>query len=116
VLRWKTSITVTSGNWTDHRCAALLLAVGQTTPECSYHRTDGNRQSYLCCALLEKACREGYSAYYAQAHKLFRQLAVAYVDGSYDRLLSRIARIDVLAIDDWDLFLWPILSGGICSK
>ena len=63
----------------------------------------GIGKSYLCCALLEKACREGYSASYAQAHKLFRQLAVAYVDGSYDKLLSRIAKTDVLAIDDWGL-------------
>ncbi len=63
----------------------------------------GIGKSYLCCALLEKACREGYTAYYAQAHKLFRQLAVAYVDGSYDQLLSRLARTDVLAIDDWAL-------------
>jgi DNA replication protein DnaC len=63
----------------------------------------GIGKSYLCCALLEKACREGYTAYYAQAHKLFRQLAVAYVDGSYDKLLSRLARTDVLAIDDWAL-------------
>jgi DNA replication protein DnaC len=63
----------------------------------------GIGKSYLCCALLEKACREGYSAYYAQAHKLFRQLAAAYVDGSYDKLLSRIAKTDVLAIDDWAL-------------
>ena len=63
----------------------------------------GIGKSYLCCALLEKACREGYSAYYTQAHKLFRQLAVAYVDGSYDKLLGRIAKMDVLAIDDWGL-------------
>ena len=63
----------------------------------------GIGKSYLCCALLEKACREGYTAYYAQAHKLFRQLAVAYVDGSYDKFLSRLARTDVLAIDDWAL-------------
>ena len=63
----------------------------------------GIGKSYLCCALLEKACREGYTACYAQAHKLFRQLAVAYVDGSYDKVLSRLARTDVLAIDDWGL-------------
>lgn len=63
----------------------------------------GIGKSYLCCALLEKACREGYTAHYAQAHKLFRQLAVAYLDGSYDKLLSRLARTDVLAIDDWGL-------------
>ena len=63
----------------------------------------GIGKSYLCCALLDKACREGHTAYYAQAHKLFRQLAVAYVDGSYDKFLSRLARTDVLAIDDWAL-------------
>ncbi len=63
----------------------------------------GIGKSYLCCALLEKACREGYTVYYAQAHKLFRELAAAYVDGSYDRFLSRLARTDVLAIDDWAL-------------
>ena len=63
----------------------------------------GIGKSYLCCALLEKACREGYTAYYAQAHKLFRELAAAYVDGSYDKFLSRLARTDVLAIDDWAL-------------
>jgi len=63
----------------------------------------GIGKSYLCCALLEKACREGYSAYYTQAHKLFRQLAIAYVDGSYDKLLKKIAKMDVLAIDDWGL-------------
>ena len=63
----------------------------------------GIGKSYLCCALLEKACREGYTACYTQAHKLFRQLAAAYVDGSYDKLLSRLAKTDVLAIDDWAL-------------
>ena len=80
-----------------------FVPVGQTTPERSHHRPTGIGKSYLCCALLEKACREGYTAYYAQAHKLFRELAAAYVDGSYDRFLSRLARTDVLAIDDWAL-------------
>lgn len=54
-----------------------------------------------CCALLEKACREGFSALYFPAEKFFRTLAVAYADGSFDRLLSKLARVDVLAIDDW---------------
>jgi DNA replication protein DnaC len=63
----------------------------------------GIGKSYICCALLEKACREGYTVYYAQAHKLFRKLATAYVDGSYDKLLTRLARTDVLGIDDWGL-------------
>ena len=63
----------------------------------------GIGKTYLCCALLEKACREGFTAYYAAAAKFFRQLAIAYADGSFDKLLSKLARIDVLAIDDWGL-------------
>jgi DNA replication protein DnaC len=63
----------------------------------------GIGKSYLCCALLEKACREGFTAYYAAAAKFFRQLAISYADGSFDRLLAKLARVDVLAIDDWGL-------------
>jgi len=61
----------------------------------------GIGKTFLCCALLEKACREGFSALYFPAEKFFRTLAVAYADGSFDRLLSKPARTDVLAIDDW---------------
>lgn len=63
----------------------------------------GIGKTYLCCALLEKACREGFTAYYAPASKFFRQLALAWGDGSFDRLLAKLARTDVLAIDDWGL-------------
>lgn len=65
----------------------------------------GLGKTYICNALLDKACREGFSSLYVSASKFFRQLAVAYVDGSFDQLLARLARIDVLAIDDWGLTL-----------
>ncbi len=63
----------------------------------------GIGKTYLCCALLEQACRKGYTAYYASASKFFRQLAIGYADGSFDRILSKLARVDVLGIDDWGL-------------
>jgi DNA replication protein DnaC len=63
----------------------------------------GLGKTYLCCALLEQACRKGYSAYYASAPKFFRELSISYADGSFDQLLSRLARVDVLGIDDWGL-------------
>lgn len=63
----------------------------------------GLGKTYLCNALLDKACREGFSALYVLASKFFRQLSVAYADGSFDQLLAKLARIDVLAIDDWGL-------------
>jgi DNA replication protein DnaC len=63
----------------------------------------GVGKTYVCCALLEKACREGFTAHYVAASKFFRKLALAYADGSIDRLLTKLARIDALAIDDWGL-------------
>lgn len=50
-------------------------------------------------------CAEGvpgcYSALYMGAAALFRDLAIARVDGSLRLLLARFSRIDVLVIDDW---------------
>jgi DNA replication protein DnaC len=48
-----------------------------------------------------KAVREGFTSLYVRAPRLFRDLAVARADGSFGRLLDRIARIDVLLVDDW---------------
>ena len=63
----------------------------------------GIGKTYLCCALLDKACREGFSVRYESASKFFRHLAIAYADGSFDRQLAKLAKTDVLAIDDWGL-------------
>ena len=63
----------------------------------------GVGKTYLCCAFVEKACREGFRALYVPASKLLRQLGVAWADGSFDRLLARLARTDLLAIDDFGL-------------
>jgi DNA replication protein DnaC len=69
----------------------------------------GIGKSYLACAFVERACRRGYSAAYVRLPRLLQQLAVARGDGSYDRLLGRLARLDLLAIDDW--LLAPLRDG-----
>jgi len=61
----------------------------------------GIGKSYLACAFVERACRRGYSAAYLRLPRLLQQIAVARGDGSYERLLARLARFDLLAIDDW---------------
>ena len=61
----------------------------------------GVGKSFLACALAQKACRDGHSALYTRAAALFRDLALARVDGSLRHLLVRLSRIDVLVIDDW---------------
>jgi len=61
----------------------------------------GVGKSYVACALAQKACRDGYSAFYVRAAALFRDLSIARADGSLRSLLARLNRIDVLVIDDW---------------
>ena len=51
------------------------------------------------------ACRNGYSALYLRATALSRELALVRADGSLRHLLARLARIDVLVIDDWAMAL-----------
>jgi DNA replication protein DnaC len=61
----------------------------------------GVGKSFIACALAQKACRDGHSAYYTRAAALFRDLAMARADGSFRNLLARLSRIDVLVVDDW---------------
>ena len=68
----------------------------------------GVGKSYLACALAHKACREGFRACYYYVPKLFRELSVAQADGSLTRLLRKLARADLLVIDDWGLSPLPI--------
>ena len=61
----------------------------------------GIGKSFLACALAEKACRDGFTAFYTRASQLFRDLALAHADGSLRTLLARMARLDLLVVDDW---------------
>ncbi len=61
----------------------------------------GVGKSFLACALAEKACRDGFTAYYTRAPQLFRDLSLARADGSLRSLLARLAKTDVLLVDDW---------------
>lgn len=61
----------------------------------------GTGKTYLACALAQQACRKGHRAIYRRASRLFAELALARADGTYPRTLARIARADVLVLDDW---------------
>jgi DNA replication protein DnaC len=60
----------------------------------------GLGKTYLPCALGQKACRDGYRVLYTRAPRLFGDLFQAKADGTYRRVLQRLAKIDVLIIDD----------------
>lgn len=63
--------------------------------------TTGTGKTYIACALAQQACRKGYRAMYRRAPRLFDELRLARADGSYSSLLARVARVDVLVIDDF---------------
>ena len=61
----------------------------------------GTGKTYIACALTQQACRKGFRAMYRRASRLFDELHLARADGSYVRRLNKLARMDVLVIDDW---------------
>src|SRR5262249_25649037 len=63
----------------------------------------GVGKSYFGCALGQLACRLGFRAMYKRVPRLFEELNLAHADGSYVRLLARLAKVDVLILDDWGL-------------
>ena len=61
----------------------------------------GIGKSWLGCALTQKACRDGFLVLHQRINELFRELAVAHVDGSIGRVLLKLSRVDVLLLDDF---------------
>jgi DNA replication protein DnaC len=63
----------------------------------------GTGKTYFACALGQLACRLGHRTLYRRVPRLFEELALAHADGSYTRLLARLAKTDVLILDDWGI-------------
>jgi DNA replication protein DnaC len=83
--------TLATGRWiADHQ---NVLITGMT----------GVGKTYVACALAQLGCRTGFRALYRRTPRLFEELALAHADGTYTRLLGKLAKIDVLVLDDWGL-------------
>jgi DNA replication protein DnaC len=61
----------------------------------------GVGKSWLSCALAQKACRDGYTVYYARVPRLFADLELAHGDGRFARLFRTLVKADLLILDDW---------------
>ncbi|HVK84790.1 MAG TPA: IS21-like element helper ATPase IstB [Kofleriaceae bacterium] len=83
--------TLATGRWiADHQ---NVLITGMT----------GVGKTDVACALAQLGCRTGFRALYRRTPRLFEELALAHADGTYTRLLGKLAKIDVLVLDDWGL-------------
>jgi DNA replication protein DnaC len=60
----------------------------------------GVGKTYLACALANRACRMGYSAFYIRIPQLFQELSLARGDGSYPNLMKKLTKAKVLILDD----------------
>jgi len=61
----------------------------------------GIGKTYLSEAFVNKACREGLNAVRYRSTMLFEEMKIAYGDGSYFKLLGKLSKFDLIAIDDW---------------
>jgi DNA replication protein DnaC len=65
------------------------------------HGATGCGKTFLACALAQQACRQGLSALYLRAPRLFDELSVGHADGSFRKRLAAIAKADLVVIDDF---------------
>lgn len=84
-------LRLASADWV--RQHQVVLVVGPT----------GVGKSYLACALGQAACRNGFSTRYYRLGRLLSELALARADGSYAKLLNKLAKTELLILDDWGL-------------
>ena len=60
----------------------------------------GCGKTYLACALAHTACMKGYSAKYYRLSRLMLELTQAKADGTYNKALQQLAKLDMLILDD----------------
>ncbi len=63
----------------------------------------GLGKTWIANALCEKACREGFTARYARVPMLAYEVSIARADGSLVAYLKKLAKTDLLVLDDWGL-------------
>jgi len=63
----------------------------------------GCGKSFMACALGHHACSQGYKVFYFNSQKLWIQTKMARIDGTIFKLFDKIAKADLLIIDDFGL-------------
>lgn len=79
------------GHWLTHH--QNLLVTGAT----------GCGKSWFACAIGHHLCHQGIAVRYFRTRSLLEALRIAQADGSYPRLLTQLAAVPLLILDDWGL-------------
>jgi len=70
----------------------------------------GVGKTWIACALGQQAARKGLSVLYKRLSRLMEDLEIAYGDGSLAKERAKIAKTDLLILDDWALA--PLTARG----
>jgi DNA replication protein DnaC len=63
----------------------------------------GTGKTYVACALGNASCRQGLRARYFRLGTLLTELAIAKGDGTYPGFMARLAKTELLVLDDYGL-------------
>ncbi len=85
----RNTLALAQGGWL--KANENLIITGQT----------GTGKSWLACAFARQAARFDHSVFYARVPRLFEDLALSRLDGSYPRLFAKLTRVQLLVLDDF---------------
>jgi DNA replication protein DnaC len=88
-LNRRNTLQLAQGAWL--KAKENLIITGQT----------GTGKTWLSCAFARQAARLDHSVLYLRVPRLFENLAMARLDGRFPRLIDRLARVQLLVLDDW---------------
>lgn len=88
-LNRRNTLQLAQGAWL--KAKENLIVTGQT----------GTGKTWLSCAFARQAARLDHSVLYLRVPRLFENLAMARLDGRFPRLVDRLARVQLLVLDDW---------------
>ena len=82
-------LALAQGDWI--RAREQIILTGQT----------GTGKTWLACAFGHQAARLDHSVSYVRMPRLFEDMAMARLDGRFPRLIDKLARVQLLVLDDW---------------
>ena len=82
-------LALAQGEWI--KAKEQIILTGQT----------GTGKTWLACAFGHQAARLDHTVLYVRMPRLFEDMAMARLDGRFPKLVDKLARVQLLILDDW---------------